>query len=237
MFFRFRVALISASFWGIALKIYESKFRMSINNTEIRLLLNLWDLGEGQGMVNKGKLLRSASKDKNKAIACKNALLSLIDSGTIAVSKEKRTEKYSLSDTGLQKLVGGLRSPDFGFEGASVGSRLANAALKLVHQNQGQSVESAPKISTYDEFKAVAIKTYKQLNLDYNLSNLVPIYQIRRAIGDHVTRTQFDKWLLETQAKEIFQFVTGGVADLTPDKERDSITTELGGLRYYAKLL
>ena len=135
MFFRFRVALISASFWGIALKIYESKFRMSINNTEIRLLLNLWDLGEGQGMVNKGKLLRSASKDKNKAIACKNALLSLIDSGTIAVSKEKRTEKYSLSDTGLQKLVGGLRSPDFGFEGASVGSRLANAALKLVHQN------------------------------------------------------------------------------------------------------
>lgn len=30
---------------------------MSINNTEIRLLLNLWDFGEGQGVVNKGKLL------------------------------------------------------------------------------------------------------------------------------------------------------------------------------------
>ena len=47
---------------------------MSINNTEIRLLVNLWDLGKGQGVVvNKGKLLRSASKDKDKATAYKNA--------------------------------------------------------------------------------------------------------------------------------------------------------------------
>jgi hypothetical protein len=210
---------------------------MSINNTEIRLLLNLWDLGEGQGVVNKGKLLRSASKDKDKATTYKNALLSLIDDGTIAVSKEKRTEKYALSDAGLQKLVGGLRSPDFGFEGASVGSRLANAALKLACHNQGLSVESAPKILTYDEFKVVAIETYKQLNRDYNLSNLVPIYQIRRAIGDRVTRAQFNDWMLEMQSKDILQLITGLVTDLTPDKERDSITTELGGLRYYAKLL
>ena len=61
---------------------------MSINNTEIRLLLNLWDFGEGQGVVNKGKLLRSASKDKDKATAYKNALLSLIDGGAIAISKK-----------------------------------------------------------------------------------------------------------------------------------------------------
>ena len=155
----------------------------------------------------------------------------------VALIKEKRTEKYALSDAGLQRLVSGLRSPDFGFEGASVGSRLANAALKLVHQNQGQSVESAPKISTYDEFKAVAIKTYNQLNRENNFDNLVPIYRIRRAISDRVTRIQFDKWLLESQASETFQLITGRVADLTPDKERDSITTELGGLRYYAKLL
>ncbi|MFN5817666.1 MAG: hypothetical protein ACK47D_16700, partial [Pseudanabaena sp.] len=152
-------------------------------------------------------------------------------------SKEKRTEKYALSDAGLQKLVGGLRSPDFAFEGASVGSRLANAALKLVGQSQVQSVESAPKISTYEEFKAVALETYDQLNRDYNYDNLVPIYRIRRAIGERVTRSQFNDWMLEMQSKEILQFITGRVTDLTPDKEQDSITTELGGLRYYAKLL
>ncbi|MFN5472893.1 MAG: hypothetical protein ACK5UZ_12545 [Pseudanabaena sp.] len=210
---------------------------MSINNTEIRLLLNLWDLGEGQGVVNKGKVLPSFSgKDKDiKKAEYKNALQVLIDGGAIAAST-----KYSLTDAGLQRLAIGLRSPDFSFEGATlVSSRLANAALRWFQQNSGEavSVESAPKISSYDEFKAVALETYDQLNRDYNFDNLVPIYRIRRAIGERVTRSQFNDWMLEMQSKEILQFITGRVTDLTPDKEQDSITTELGGLRYYAKLL
>ena len=210
---------------------------MSINNTEIRLLLNLWDLGEGQGVVNKGKVLPSFSgKDKDiKKAEYKNALQVLIDGGAIAAST-----KYSLTDAGLQRLAIGLRSPDFSFEGATlVSSRLANAALRWFQHNSGEavSVESAPKISSYDEFKTVALETYDQLNRDYNFYNLVPIYRIRRAIGERVTRSQFNDWMLEMQSKEILQFITGRVTDLTPDKEQDSITTELGGLRYYAKLL
>ncbi len=214
---------------------------MSTNNTEIRLLLNLWDLGEGQNLVNKGKVMPTFSgKDKAvKQSAYKDALQALIDGGAIAISDTKQV-KYSVSDVGLQRLADGLRSPDFSFEGAAlVSSRLANAALRWFQQNSDQSasVESASKISSYDEFKAVALETYDQLNRDYNLSNLVPIYQIRREIGGRVTRLQFNDWMLELQSKDIFQFITGGVADLTPDKEKDSITTELGGLRYYAKLL
>jgi hypothetical protein len=215
--------------------------KMSTNNTEIRLLLNLWDLGEGQNLVNKGKVMPTFSgKDKAvKQSAYKDALQALIDGGAIAISDTKQV-KYSVSDVGLQRLADGLRSPDFSFEGAAlVSSRLANAALRWFQQNSDQSasVESASKISSYDEFKAVALETYDQLNRDYNLSNLVPIYQIRREIGGRVTRLQFNDWMLELQSKDIFQFITGGVADLTPDKEKDSITTELGGLRYYAKLL
>jgi hypothetical protein len=206
---------------------------MSTNNTEIRLLLNLWDLGEGQGVVNKGKLLRSASKEKTKADAYKNTLLSLIDSGAIAVSKEKRTEKYALSDAGLQKLVGGLRSPDFGFEGAAVGSRLANAALRLVLQNQGQFVESAPKISSYDEFKAVALETYKRLSYESNVSKLVPIYQIRRDIGDRVTRTQFNDWMLEMHRTDVLHLHDGGSLQATDDQNRDSIYSELLKTYYF----
>ncbi|TYQ26706.1 hypothetical protein PseudUWO311_11400 [Pseudanabaena sp. UWO311] len=212
---------------------------MSKVNTEIRLLLNLWGLGNGQGLVKKSELLRPY-KGKEKKAVYEVSLNDLADSGAIALTMDKKVPKLSLTDAGSQQLAAGLLSADFGFEGQLVGSRLANAALRWFRQNQGVGVSVdaiAPKISTYEEFKVVAIETYKQLNRDYNLSNLVPIYQIRRAIGDLVTRAQFDKWLLETQAKEIFQFITGGVADLTPDKERDSITTELGGLRYYAKLL
>ena len=216
---------------------------MSTNNAEIRLLLSIWGLVDsGEKPTTKGNFFPSFSgKDRNvKNAEYREAFQALIDGGAIAMSKVKSAVNYSLTDAGLQRLADGLRSPDFSFEGATlVSSRLANAALRWFQQNSGEavSVESAPKISSYDEFKAVALETYDQLNRDYNFDNLVPIYRIRRAIGERVTRSQFNNWMLELQSKDIFQFITGGVADLTPDKEKDSITTELGGLRYYAKLL
>ena len=212
---------------------------MSKVNTEIRLLLNLWGLGNGQGLVKKSELLRPY-KGKEKKAVYEVSLNDLADRGAIALTMDKKVPKLSLTDAGSQQLANGLLSSDFGFEGQLVGSRLANAALRWFRQNQGVGVNAeaiAPKISTYDEFKAVALETYDQLNRDYNFDNLVPIYRIRRAIGERVTRSQFNDWMLELQSKEIFQFITGRVTDLTPDKEQDSITTELGGLRYYAKLL
>jgi hypothetical protein len=197
--------------------------------------------------VKRSVLLRSTCKGKEKATIHNDFLLKLQEDGAIAITDEK-VVKVSLTDTGLQRLAAGMLADDFAFEGQLVGSRLANAGLKWFRENHGLVVdqnvvvesavtESVPKISSYDEFKAVALETYDQLNRDYNLSNLVPIYQIRREIGDRVTRSQFNEWMLELQSKDILQFITGGVADLTPDKEKDSITTELGGLRYYAKLL
>jgi hypothetical protein len=210
---------------------------MSKVNTEIRLLLNLWGLGNGQGLVKKSELLRPY-KGKEKKAVYEVSLNDLADRGAIALTMDKKVPKLSLTDAGSQQLANGLLSADFGFEGQLVGSRLANAALRWFRQNQGVSVDAiAPKISTYEEFKVVASETYDQLNRDYNFDNLVPIYRIRRAIGERVTRSQFNNWMLELQSKEIFQFITGRVTDLTPDKEQDSITTELGGLRYYAKLL
>jgi hypothetical protein len=212
---------------------------MSTVNNEIRLLLNLWGLGNGQGLVKKSELLRPY-KGKEKKAVYEVSLNDLADSGAIALTMDKKVPKLSLTDAGLQQLAAGLLSADFGFEGQLVGSRLANAALRWFRQYQGVGVSVdaiASKISTYDEFKVVASETYDQLNREFNFDNLVPIYRIRRAIGERVTRSQFNDWMLELQSKEIFQFITGRVTDLTPDKEQDSITTELGGLRYYAKLL
>ena len=212
---------------------------MSTVNNEIRLLLNLWGLGNGQGLVKRSELLRPY-KGKEKKAVYEVSLQDLAERGAIALTMDKKVPKLSLTDAGLQQLAAGLLSADFGFEGQLVGSRLANAALRWFRQYQGVAVSVdaiAPKISTYDEFKVVALETYDQLNRDYNYDNLVPIYRIRRVIGERVTRSQFNNWMLELQSKEIFQFITGRVTDLTPDKEQDSITTELGGLRYYAKLL
>lgn len=212
---------------------------MSTVNNEIRLLLNLWGLGNGQGLVKRSELLRPY-KGKEKKAVYEVSLQDLAERGAIALTMDKKVPKLSLTDAGSQQLAAGLLSADFGFEGQLVGSRLANAALRWFRQYQGVGVSVdaiAPKISTYDEFKVVALETYDQLNRDYNYDNLVPIYRIRRAIGERVTRSQFNEWMLEMQSNEILQLQGGGVEDDAPDKLEDSILTKVSGLRCYAKKL
>ena len=104
-------------------------------------------------------------------------------------------------------------------------------------ENSVSETNSKSNIASYDEFKKIALQIYEQLNSDYNLDNLVPIYRIRRKIGDRTSRKQFNEWLLEMQAEDIFQLQGGSVEDSAQDKIEDSITTPINGLRCYARLL
>jgi hypothetical protein len=129
--------------------------------TEIRLLLTLWNLGEGNGLVKRSVLLRSTCKGKEKATIHNDFLLKLQEEGAIAITDEK-VVKVSLTDAGLQRLAVGMLADDFAFEGQLVGSRLANAGLKWFRQNQGLVIDAiveteaiASEIST-DESKSVA---------------------------------------------------------------------------------
>ncbi|NJL90340.1 MAG: hypothetical protein HC916_11545 [Coleofasciculaceae cyanobacterium SM2_1_6] len=218
---------------------------------QTRLLLALWYLGGLEKSVKKSELTEWVKRGKEKAGDYTTYLETLVGQGSIALTDlqgnslekipQKGTAMMLLTASGKAALGVGLADAGFQFA-TNVGCKVPNALLKWIREGGsgvvgGTGEAIAPKISTYEEFKAVALEVYDQLNRDYNYDKLVPIYKIRRAIGDRVTRSQFDEWLLEAQANEVFQFITGGVADLTPDKEKDSITTELGGLRYYAKLL
>jgi hypothetical protein len=161
--------------------------------------------------------------------------------GAIAIAKNK----FSLSPKGVELLGESLKHPEVKFEGTIVGTWVANALVRWIAQPDGgvstaaSNGKSADKkaIASYDKFKQVALDVYEQLNREHNLNDLVPIYRIRREIGDQVTRTQFDEWLLEMQANKIFQLMAGEMPDITPEKREDSITIPGGGLRYYAKRL
>ncbi|MBN3927061.1 hypothetical protein, partial [Nostoc sp. NMS4] len=167
--------------------------------------------------------------------------------GAIAISKKG----YSLtSGKGLEVLGEGLRSGDFKFEGTIVGTWAANALVKWISQidvavvgadvlvnGKSAIAELSKGIASYDEFKSVALEVYDKLNYEYNFNNLVPIYRIRREISDRVSRTEFNDWLLETQADDILQLQGGSIEDSAPDKIEDSVATELDGLRCYATRL
>ena len=203
-----------------------------------RLLLALWDLGANEQEVKKGLLTKRIVAKGQKMADYKGMLEDLQGQGAVTVS---RTGYTLMSPIGLDVLGAGLRSGEFKFEGTIVGTWAANALLRWI--GQINVVVSAPVasgggvIGSYEEFKSVALDVYDKLNYEHNFNKLVPIYRIRRVIGERVNRTEFNDFLLKMQADDIFQLQGGSVEDSAPDKIEDSVTTELDGLRCYARLL
>ena len=213
---------------------------------KVRVLLNLWDLGAGQIPVKKGDLTKRIVRTKETSQRYLGVLAELQESGAIEYSLVNRVTRVELSAKGKEVLADGLKSADslFEFDGSQIGTRLGNALLKWIRHQDGATsvaVETGKKdvgaIVSYNDFKAVAIDVYDRLNRDYNLDDLVPIYRMRREIGEKVSRSQFNEWLLEMQANDIFQLMAGEMRDITPDKREDSIIIPGGTLRYYAKRL
>ncbi|SKB14064.1 conserved hypothetical protein [Planktothrix sp. PCC 11201] len=208
-----------------------------------RLLLTLWAMSCTEGEVKKSELTSKVKqKRNNKKIGVAQTIYEELKAAeAIKIYKQNQTPMVSITDTGKRMLIDALSSPDFVFDGTVIASRLANGLVGLIRElNQGITSATFVKetaIASYEEFKPIALQVYDQLNKDYNYDNLVPIYRIRRTIGDQVTRSQFNEWILEMQANDLVQLIGGEMTDSTPDKVEDSIQTELGAMRYYTKRL
>ncbi|MEG3868757.1 hypothetical protein [Microcoleus sp. Z1_B2] len=213
---------------------------------KVRVLLNLWDLSGGKMKVKKGELTKRIVRTNETSQRYLGVLGELQATGAIEYSLVNRVTLVELSAKGKEVLAEGLKSKDslFEFDGSQIGTRLGNSLLKWIrHQDSAASVRvekgkgDVGTIASYEDFKAVALDVYDTLNRDYNLDDLVPIYRMRRAIGERVGRSEFNEWLLEMQANDIFQLMAGDMRDIAPDKREDSITIPGGALRYYAKRL
>lgn len=205
-----------------------------------RLLLALWDMGATKTAVMKGQLTKRVVQKNLKASDYQGIFDQLEKEEAISITKNK----FSLTSKGKEMLGEMLKHPDVKFEGTIVGTWVANALVRWIAQTNGAvSISTTPAktkekaIASYDEFKQVALDVYNKLNRDYNLDDLVPIYRIRREIGDRVSREHFSEWLMEMQENDILQLQGGSLPDSDPTQIEDSITTEVSGLRCYAKRL
>ena len=218
------------------------------NRAKTRLLLALWVLGGAKQEVKRGDITKRVVSKGRRVADYEEVFQQLEKENAVAISKKG----FSLvSPKGLKLLDEGLKSPDFEFEGTIVGTWAANALLKWIKETDSNDSFAAAAasqlakddesskefIASYEKFKEITLEVYDKLNRDEKLNNLVPIYQIRRQIGDRVNREYFDSWLLEMQANDILQLQGGSLPDKDPTKIKDSIETELSGLRCYAKLL
>jgi hypothetical protein len=230
-------------------KLYLKTMSQSTNTNEskalatvqTRILIALWTLEEATRGELKSNLVRKREKEasasyKQRAELYLEAVSKLEGIGAFST----RGTKLVLSDIGHELLGQGLLTSEFAFD-AQIGAKTANALLKWMRQLPPTSTvradQKASKISTYQEFQTSVLSTFDRLNRDFSLDNLVPIYRIRREMGDQVERNLFDRWLLEMQAQDIAQLIGGEMPELTPDKAEDSIKTTLGGIRYYMKRL
>jgi len=208
-----------------------------------RFLLTLWAMSCSNGEVKKSELnskLKQKRQGTNFGVS-QSLYEELQAADAIKIYKRNQTLMVSLTDTGKQMLIAALTNSDFAFDTTIIASRLGNGLIKLIRElNQGGIPTTSVKqavIASYEEFKAIALQVYDQLNKDYNYDNLVPIYRIRRTIGDQVTRSQFNEWMLEMQANDIFQLLGGEVLNVTGDQVEDSILPPVGKLRFFAKRL
>lgn len=201
-----------------------------------RLLLALWESEELA--TPKGKLMDRLKRKGEKSSDYQEVFAQLQDKGAITIAGGKVT----LSTQGVDLLGQYLKNSDLAIEGTIVGAWIARALCKWIQQaNVAASTPAtngkvgSDAIVSYEEFKHVALETFDHLNRDYNMGNMVPIYRIRRNIGDRVARSQFNEWLFEMQSEDLLQLLEESVEDSAPDKIEDSVTTKLGKLRCYAK--
>jgi hypothetical protein len=212
---------------------------MSKNNSpsdQIRLLLALFHLGSQN--VPKSQWLNLFKYKSERIGDMQPIVTSLEQEGAIEILSNKSIQKVSLLPKGQRKLQDGLFDNQLVFPSSIVSAKFVKALMLWLHTN-GAKIHASDDhlINSYTEFKQTVLHVYEKLNLDYKFGDLVPIYRIRRQIGDIVEHQNFDQWLLEMQADDILQLLEGSVEDSAPDKLADSIRTQLSGLRCYARKL
>ncbi|MEA5553359.1 hypothetical protein VB713_20685 [Anabaena cylindrica UHCC 0172] len=209
---------------------------------QTRLLLALWDLGANQQKVARGKLSKRIVSKGQKMTDYQGILEDLETQSAIAISKKGNTVSYTLtSPIGLEVLGAGLRSGDFKFEGNIVGTWAANALLRWIAQidvvaapvASGNGVKDE-LIGSYEEFKSEILDLFDKLDKSYSHAGLVPIWQIRKEVGNRLQRDQFNTWIMDMQAEQLLYLQSGEARGSTEDQKQDSINSEIRGLLFFA---
>jgi hypothetical protein len=211
--------------------------KINIPSEQTRLLLALFHLG-GQD-ISKSQWLNLFKRKSEKVKDMQSFVTSLEQEGAIKIDASQSTQKVTLLLKGQTKLRDGLINNQLSFYGNVVSTKFVKALLQWM-QSENMKINiptDTSKINSYPEFKQRIMQIYEKLNSDYKFGDLVPIYRIRRQIGEAVERHEFDEWLLEMQADDILQLLEGSVEDSASDKLADSIRTPLSGLRCYARKL
>jgi hypothetical protein len=210
---------------------------------KVRVLLNLWDLGGGRMKVKKGDLTKRIVRTNETSQRYVEVLGELQATGAIEYSLVNRVTLVELSAKGKEVLAQGLKSKDslFEFDGSQIGTRLGNSLLKWIRHQDGAASVAVEKgkadvgtIASYDDFKSQALALFEKLDKGYNYRGLVPIWHLRRELGEQVSRENFKDLIMQMQADRLFYLQSGEARGATDEQKRDSISDDVRGLLFFA---
>ncbi|MEG3984497.1 hypothetical protein QUA08_27420 [Microcoleus sp. T3B2] len=210
---------------------------------KVRVLLNLWDLSGGKMKVKKGDLTKRIVRTNETSQRYLGVLGELQATGAIEYSLVNRVTLVELSAKGKEVLAEGLKSKDslFEFDGSQIGTRLGNSLLKWIrHQDSATSVGvekgkgDVGAIASYDDFKSQALALFEKLDKGYNYMGLVPIWHLRRELGEQVSRENFQDLIMQMQADRLFYLQSGEARGATDEQKQDSISDDIRGLLFFA---
>lgn len=209
-----------------------------------RLLLALWELGANEQKVARGKLGKRVVSKGQKITDYQGILEDLQGQGAITILKKGSAISYTLnSPIGLDVLGAGLHSDEFEFEsGKTIGTWVANALLRWFRQvgvvvNKTVVLDNGVKvevIGSYEEFKLEILDLFDKLDRSYSHAGLVPIWQIRKEVGNRLQRDQFNTWIMDMQAEQLLYLQSGEARGATEEQKQDSINSEIRGLLFFA---
>ncbi|MGJ5675705.1 MAG: hypothetical protein ACR9NN_19165 [Nostochopsis sp.] len=207
---------------------------LEVTQAQTRILLALWDLGEQKQEVKRTEVVDRAKRSSEKSGDYKRILQELEKVGVIKIAKKNKAETVFLTNKGLQMLDEGLKNPEFKYE-SNIGAKTANALLKWIREMDGKAAKTENNaIASYDEFKSEALTLFDKLDKGYSYSGLVPIWHLRREMGQRVERDQFTNWMMEMQAEKLLYLQSGEARGATEEQKEASINSEIRGLLFYA---
>lgn len=210
---------------------------------KVRVLLNLWDLSGGKMKVKKGDLTKRIVRTNETSQRYVEVLGELQATGAIEYSLVNRVTLMELTAKGKEVLAQGLKSKDslFEFDGSQIGTRLGNSLLKWIRHQDGAASVAVEKgkgdvgtIASYDDFKSQALALFEKLDKGYNYSGLVPIWHLRRELGERVSRENFKDLIMQMQADRLFYLQSGEARGATDEQKQDSISDDIRGLLFFA---
>ncbi|MEG3893946.1 hypothetical protein QT973_26520 [Microcoleus sp. Z1_A1] len=210
---------------------------------KVRVLLNLWDLSGGKMKVKKGELTKRIVRTNETSQRYVEVLGELQATGAIEYSLVNRVTLVELTAKGKEVLAEGLKSKDslFEFDGSQIGTRLGNSLLKWIRHQDGVASVGVEKgkgdvgaIASYEDFKSQALALFEKLDKGYNYMGLVPIWHLRRELGEQVSRENFKDLIMQMQADRLFYLQSGEARGATDEQKQDSISDDIRGLLFFA---